>query len=60
MNVPLARNGAMVVTEPYPASRVVEATPCPLGQSVRNPTEARLATYSGEVICLGDPPVRAE
>ena len=36
----------MVVTEPYPASRVGEATPCPLGQSVVAPVGARPATNS--------------
>lgn len=55
MNVQLARNGAMVITEPCPASRVIEASPCPLGQSVVNPAEAHPATNLRGTTGLGDP-----
>lgn len=59
VNVPLAENGAMVITEPCPASHVVEASSYPLGQSVRNPVEARQATNLGGTTSLGDPSAEA-
>ena len=53
--VPLAGNGAMVMTDSYPTSRVGEATTCPLGQSFIAPVEARPTTNSGVPFGLGDP-----
>lgn len=59
MNVPLTGNWAMVVTEPCPASRVVEGSSCPLGQSVGNLAEACRVTNSGGTTGLGDPSAEA-
>lgn len=43
----------MTVIDPCPTSRVREATPCPLGQSVVVPVEARPATNSDVPSGLG-------